>query len=69
MKRKYMKIYVDHFDPVSGLRWFSAERVPAKKRRIDITKLPGIMLGIFAAMYLVMWLYWAWTVALPALIQ
>ena len=65
--KKYMKVYVDHYDPVSGLRWFSAEQVPVK-RRIPVEKLPGIMLGVFAATYTVFWIYWAVTVALPALI-
>ena len=65
--QKYKKIYVDHYDPVSGLRWFSSERVPVK-RRFPLNMLPGIIMGLFAATYAVFWIYWAVTVALPALV-
>lgn len=64
--RKYVKVYRDHYDPLTGLRWFSADRVPVK-RRIPWEKLPEILMGLFGVTYTVFWIYWAVTVALPAL--
>ena len=64
---RYRKVFRDHFDPRTGLRWFSADLEPVK-RRFPVEKLPKIMMGIFAATYTVFWIYWAVTVALPALV-
>lgn len=65
--QKYVKVYRDHYDPGTGLRWFSADRVKVK-RRFPVEKLPGILLGLFAASYIVFWIYWAITEALPRII-
>lgn len=64
---KYKKVYRDHYDPRSGLRWFSADRVPVK-RRFPIEVLPKILMAFFGVSYTIFWIYWAVTVAVPTIL-
>ena len=52
---KYRKVYRDHFDPETGLRWFSDDYIPERR---SVTELPGILLWGCTMAYLVFWAFW-----------
>ena len=56
---KYRKVYRDHYDPETGLRWFSDDYIPEKS---SMTELPEKVLWALTMCYLVFWTFWAVTV-------
>lgn len=52
---KYRKVYRDHYDPETGLRWFSDDYIPEKR---SVMEPPGILMWGLTMAYLVFWTFW-----------
>lgn len=62
---RYRKVYRDHEDPETGLRWYSADYV---KEPTDVRDLPGAVMRVILAGYLGAFALWAAFVGVPSII-
>lgn len=63
---KYRKVYRDHEDPETGLRWYSDDYV---KEPGSVMDLPGLLMRALLYGYLGFWAVWLSAVVIPEIFR